>query len=92
MSRIKFAKGKQKEFFDKILVSIGSPSIRELGNRLTGINYQTLKNYYSERRLLSDSLFEDLLELSGLKKNDSNFEELGERWGQIKGGKISKRK
>ena len=89
--RIKFAKGKQKEFLDKVLESVGSPSLRELGNRLAGINYHTLKNYYSERRLLSGSLFEDLLEISGLKKSDFEFTEIAEKWGQSKGGKISRR-
>jgi len=87
--RIKLGNGKQKEFFDKVLESLGCPSLRELLNRGVGVNYQTLKNYYSERRLLPDSLFEELLRIANLDKKNFNFETVDENWGQVRGGKIS---
>jgi hypothetical protein len=89
--RIKFSKGEQKKFIFEVLRIINCPSLKELGNRLD-INYSTLKNYYSEERLLPEELFTSFIRLSGLSKNKFNFELIGEHWGQIKGGKISKRK
>ena len=89
--RIKFGKGKQREFLEKVLDNLGCPSLRELLHRGVGTNYQTLKNYYSERRLLSNSLFDELLKISGLKREDFDFEILDENWGQMKGGKKRKR-
>jgi len=90
--RIKFAKGKQKEFLKDVLQKIGSPSLRELLNRGVNVNYQTLKNYYSERRFLSEEIFVTLCRLSGIDRNSLDFNLLEDSWGQRKGGKISKRK
>ena len=89
--RIKFSGGKQREFFNKVLLSLGCPSVRELANRLAGIRYNSLKDYYCERRLLPSPLFNDLLKISNLSKNNFDFEEISEHWGQSKGGKISKK-
>ncbi len=91
MARIKFGKGKQREFFEKVLENLGCPSLRELINRGVGVSYQTLKNYYSERRLLSESLFEELLQISNLKKGNFDFRVVDENWGQVVGGKRSRR-
>ncbi len=91
MARIKFEKGKQREFFDKVLAAVGSPSLRELLNRGVSVGYQTLKNYYSERRLLSENLFEELLQIANLHHEDFDFEIVDENWGQVKGGKKSRR-
>jgi hypothetical protein len=89
--RIKFQKGEQRKFIQEVLKRINCPSLKELGNRLD-INYSTLKNYYIEERSISDELFNSLIRLSGLSKNNFNVEIISEHWGQIKGGKISKRK
>jgi predicted HAD superfamily hydrolase len=89
--RIKFAKGTQRDFINQILRIVGSPSLRELLNRGIGTNYQTLKNYYSGRRLLSEELFTELLNLAKLNKNNFSFELVEENWGKIKGGKASRR-
>ena len=90
--RIKFPPGKQREFFAKVLDSIGSPSLREIINRGVDANYSSLKNYYCERRLIPDYFFEELLRISKLDKRDFSFETERESWGQSKGGKLSKRK
>lgn len=84
--RIKFGKGKQRGFLDKVLVGAACPSLRELGRRIN-VNYQSLKNYYTERRLLPEELFDALCEISGLKKSGFNFKEVSDFWGQIKGGR-----
>lgn len=90
--RISFKKGKQKEFIKKVLESTGSPSLRELINRGIDVKYNSLKNYSSERRFLPSQLFEELLSLSGLNKSSFSFEMVDENFGQILGGKKSKRK
>ncbi len=88
--RVKFARGRQRYFIDKVLEETGCPSLKELINRGIGINYSSLKNYYSERRLLPEWLFEELL---GISQMDNNFELefIDENWGKVKGGKKSKR-
>jgi len=89
--RIKFDNGKQREFLKKILEKTNCPSLRELISRGIDINYSTLKNYFSEERLISEDLFKELIIFSGLSEKDFDFEIIEENWGQIKGGKISKR-
>lgn len=90
--RIIFKKGKQKEFIDKVLEVTGSPSLRELINRGIDVKYPSLKNYSSERRFLPSQLFEELLNVSKLDKNSFSFELMDENFGQVLGGKRSKRK
>lgn len=90
--RIRFFKGNQREFFKKILEKTNCPSLRELINRGIDFNYSTLKNYFSEERLMSEELFNELIIFSGLNEKDFEFELIEENWGQIKGGKISRRK
>jgi hypothetical protein len=50
-----------------------------------------LKNYYSGRRLIPVSLFEDLVYLSKLSVDEIGFERVGGNWGQVLGGGIGKR-
>jgi hypothetical protein len=88
--RIKFMSGKQREFFDLILEKSNCPSLRELSNRVN-INYSTVKNYYIERRLLGKELFNNLCILAGLNKNNINYKSVEDNFGQIKGGKKSRR-
>jgi hypothetical protein len=90
--RIKFNKGFQRKFIQEVLKKINCPSLRELINRGIDVNYSTLKNYYTEDRLMSDVFFSQLLEISGLNRKDFEFEVIRNNWGQTKGGKISRRK
>jgi len=87
--RVKFPKAKQREFLKKVLVSLACPSLKELSNRLE-ISYGTLKCYFSEKRLLPQALFIDLTKVSGVR--EERFELISENWGQVKGGKKSKRR
>jgi hypothetical protein len=90
MLRVKFKEKEQRKFMQEVLKRINCPSLRELGNRLT-INYSTLKNYFNEERCLPENLFNDLCYISKINKNELNIKFLEENWGQIKGGKISKK-
>ncbi len=89
-NRVEFKKGEQKKFIKEVMKKINSPSLRELGNRLS-INYSTLKNYLAEERLLPENLFNDLCYISKINKEELNIQILKDNWGQVKGGKISKR-
>ena len=70
MDRVKFDKGKQREFLDLVIGKLNSPSLRGLLQFGLETNYENLKNYYSERRLLSRDLFEDMIYLAKLRKKD----------------------
>jgi hypothetical protein len=89
--RVKFQKGHQRKFIQEVLKRANCPSLRELGNRLS-INYSTLKNYLAEERCLPENLFSDLCYISKIDKNELEFEFVEEHWGQVKGGKISRKR
>jgi hypothetical protein len=55
-------------------------------------SYAGLKSYYTERRLIPRDLFEDLCYLSEIDVKSLDVEYLGGSWGQVKGGKLGKRK
>jgi len=90
MSRINFSKGKQREFIKLIMTNSNCPSLSELSKRIL-INYQTLKSYYHEDRLIPESLFSDFCYLGKVNRNRMNFKILMDNWGQVKGGKKGKR-
>jgi hypothetical protein len=89
--RIKFQTGQQREFLKRVIAKINCPSLRELISRGIEVNYSTLKNYYNEERCLPDSLFYEFIEISGLSKNEFNFDVVDDHWGQVKGGKKSRK-
>jgi hypothetical protein len=91
VTRIKFKKGKQREFLTKVLVRINCPSLRELRKRGFDISYSALKNYYTERRNIPSNLFYDLLSLAGINEKDMDFKKLEDNYGQIEGGKKSRK-
>jgi hypothetical protein len=85
--RVLFRKGKQREFLNIVIKKINCVSIRGILQFGVDINYNSLKNYYSERRLIPRSFFENLCYLA--KINSSNFKVkfIDGNWGQVKGGK-----
>jgi len=90
--RIKFnERGKQREFINLVLQELNCPSLRELINRGISVNYSTLKNYFTEQRLIPEGIFNELIGISGLNKNDFDFKIVDGFWGQIVGGKKSKK-
>ena len=88
--RIKFQKGKQREFLKQVLLRINSPTIKELANRMQ-ISYSTLKNYFNESRKLPKSLFEDFCFVSMISPEEFDVELLDKNWGQVKGGRVGRR-
>lgn len=91
VDRVKFNKGKQREFLKKVIENLSCGSLRSVLQYGFETNYNNLKSYYLERRLLPKDLFDNLCYLSKLDVNELNVEFLDENWGQIKGGVKSKR-
>lgn len=91
MKRVKFGKGKQRKFFEEVLERINCPSLNELRKRGFDVSYSSLKNYFSGRRNISENFFEDLLKISGIDKKDLDFEIVEENYGQVFGGKKSRK-
>lgn len=89
--KVKFEKGRQKEFLDLVKQKLLAPSIRSLLQFGISTNYSQLKNFYSERRLISKNLFNELCQVSGLDKKGFSVKFLEDNWGQVKGGKKSRR-
>ena len=87
--RVKFEKGKQKQFIKEVLISVNSPSLRDLSIRLN-ISYSSIKKYHSELRLLPLNLFEDLCFISKINKSSLKIILLEDNWGQVKGGEKRK--
>ncbi|MBU3913271.1 MAG: hypothetical protein KKE50_04210 [Nanoarchaeota archaeon] len=85
--RIKFPKGKQREFLRRVIERTNSPSLRALKQFGIETGYQTLKSYYHETRTLPEFLFLDLCRLAGIDKNRLKVRMIDENWGQVKGGK-----
>lgn len=91
MRRIKFEKGKQREFMEFILKKLNCPSLRDFKQFGLGIPYSTMKNYFVEERFLPEKLFEDMCYLVKINPVDLKIEYLDENFGQRKGGKKSRK-
>lgn len=85
--RVKFKKGKQREFLKKVLENLNCPSLRSLNQFGFNIPYSTLKNYFSEARNLPKEFFTDLCYMAKLNENEFEIEFLEDNFGQILGGK-----
>lgn len=82
--RVRFkGNGAQRGFLKKIIEKCGAPSLKELAKRID-VNYSTLKNYFSEDRLLPQNLFENLRLVFGIE-GEVKLED--DNWGQVLGGK-----
>ncbi|MCH7850946.1 MAG: hypothetical protein IH845_04860 [Nanoarchaeota archaeon] len=90
--RIKFAKHAQKKFLDLGILKLNSPSLRGLLQFGFSIKYSTLKNYYNGTRLISEDFFDDLCEIALIDKSKLKYKYICGNWGQVKGGKKSKKK
>ncbi len=85
--RVKFKKGEQKRFLKKVLENLNCPSLRALNQFGFEIPYSTLKNYYSEARLLPEQFFRDLCYLAKIEIVSLDIEFMEDNWGQVKGGR-----
>jgi hypothetical protein len=88
--RVLFRKGKQREFFDIVVEKLNCVSVRGILQFGFEINYSSLKNYYSERRLMPLGFFNDLCHLAKIDINKLKIKFIDGNWGQIKGGKKRK--
>ena len=91
MKRVKFKKGEQRKFIQKVLESINCPSLRAFLQFGLGVKYSTLKNYFIEDRLLPENLFRDMCYLSKINANNLEVVYLDENWGRMKGGSRKKK-
>jgi len=89
--RVLFKEGEQRRFLDLIVDKLNCISIRGILQFGFEVSYSSLKNYYSERRLLPEIFFKDLCHIAKLNPTDFDVGYLGDNWGKIKGGKKSKR-
>jgi len=92
MDRVLFCKGEQRKFLDLIISQLGSISLRGILQFGFEIKYPSLKNYYTERRMIPKDFFKELCYLAKVDEKDLNINYVAENLGQIRGGKISKRK
>ncbi len=90
--RVKFEKGKQRYFLKNVLVKTNCPSLKELINRGFDFNYSTLKNYYSELRLMPEELVRNLCLFSKIDFDKLDILLIEDNWGRVLGGKIGERK
>ncbi|MBS3093750.1 hypothetical protein J4456_04190 [Candidatus Pacearchaeota archaeon] len=86
-NRIQFKNGKQREFLDIVKDRLAVRSLRALLQFGISVPYSALKCYYSEHRLLPQTLFENLCHLAKISPHKFEVIILNGNWGQVKGGK-----
>ena len=92
MDRVLFVKSKQRKFLDLVINKLGCISLRGILQFGSDIKYSSLKSYYTERRMIPRSFFEELCYLAKINVNNLRVKYVADNLGQIKGGKISKRR
>lgn len=93
MRRVKFSrKGQQRKFIQRVLFETNCPSLRSIIQRGIDVNYSTLKNYFTEKRLMPEDFFKDLCYLARINLDSINVEFFDKNWGKVKGGRKSRRK
>lgn len=89
--RVLFHKGNQRKFLDLAVERLNCISLRGILQFGFDIKYSSLKSYYTERRLMSKSFFENICHISKIDQGKLNFRFINGNWGQVKGGKKSRR-
>jgi len=92
MGRVLFRKGYQRKFLDLVIKKLDCLSLRGILQFGFDVKYSSLKNYYTERRLLPREFFELLCDITKLNILNFDVKYLSKKWGQIKGGEVSKRR
>ena len=90
--RVLFSKGEQRKFLDLVVFKLNCISVRGIIQFGFEVPYSTLKNYYTERRLIPRSFFENLCHVAKIDPSSLKIEYINSNWGQVKGGMTSKRK
>ncbi len=89
--RILFGLGKQREFLNLVVEKLSCGSLRGILQFGFDMGYDSLKSYYTERRLLSKSFFDNLCYIAKININDLDYQVVNGKWGVIRGGMKSKR-
>ena len=89
--RVLFKKEGQRRFLKLVVKKLNCVSVRGILQFGFDISYDSLKNYYFERRLLPKDFFDDLCYITKINPNKLQIRYLEDNWGKIKGGKKSKR-
>ncbi len=69
---------------------LNSPSVFSIIQFGINCSISSMKNYYSNRRLIPESLFLDLCHITKINELNLKYEKMSENWGKIKGGKSRK--
>lgn len=77
-------------FLERCKNNLNCPSINSLLQFGINCSISSLKNYYSQRRLLPKDLFMDLCYLAKIDFRSLNVEYKPENWGKVKGGTFKK--
>ena len=86
MERVKFKKNFQKQFISETCKKVNL-NLKQLSTQ-TNVNYNTLKGYFQERRLMPKNLALILATMTGIKEEELPIEKyLPSNWGASKGGK-----
>ncbi len=88
--RVLFKLGKEREFLNLAASRLNCVSLRGILQFGFNVNYNSLKNYYNERRLLPAGFFHDLCHLAKIDIKKLNIKYVNGNWGQVKGGKIGR--
>jgi len=89
--RVLFSKGEQRKFLDLAIERLNCMSLRGILQFGFDIKYSSLKSYYIERRLISKGFFDSLCHIAKIDKGKLNFKIINGNWGQVIGGKKSRR-
>lgn len=89
--RIRFNNGEQRKFLKRVLDELRCPNLRSFDQYGLGVSYSTMKNYFSECRTIPKEFFEELLLISKLDREEFSYQELNENFGQVLGGKKSRK-
>lgn len=92
MRRVKLRGISQRDFFDWVIEKLDAPSLRGILQFGFNVPYSTLKNYYIGARLIPEDLFKDLCEVARIETSSLEIDYADANWGQVKGGKLGKRK
>lgn len=88
--RIKLLEPSQRKFLEICKNNLSSPSVFSLLQFGINCSISSMKNYYTERRLLPEELFLELCHLAKIDLSKIKFERKDENWGKVKGGMVKK--
>jgi DNA-directed RNA polymerase specialized sigma54-like protein len=91
MKRVQFLEKGQRDFMNEVLLKLNCLTLKELADRCD-LNYSTMKNYYSLKRLLPENIFLDLCFVSKINTEILHFNLIEGNLGQVSGGKKSRKR